>query len=84
MPSPTINKCPRLAEPYGAAAARTEHHLRRLDRRFPASVASKKRAVNADRLVVTPRVTSATIAGQTSPKDASSPAWKRIEGGTGW
>jgi hypothetical protein len=36
------------AEPHGTAAAWTEHHFRRLDRRLSASIAGKERAVDRD------------------------------------
>ena len=39
----------RLGEAHHAAATRTEHHLRRIDRRLAAAVAGKKGAVNGDR-----------------------------------
>jgi len=71
------------SEPHRAAAARPEHHLRRLDRRLPVVVESEKRAVNAHRLPSAPCVTCATIAGQTPPEGCFSPIWKWIDGGIG-
>ena len=52
MPSPTISTSPRRGEPHRAAAARTEHHLLRIDRRLAAAVAGKEGAVDRERRAV--------------------------------
>ena len=72
-----------FGEPDRAATAGTEHHLLRIDRRLAAAVAGKEGAVDGDRRSSTPRVTSATIAGQKPPEGCFSPAWKRRAGGDG-
>ena len=81
MPSPTISTSPGSAKAHHAAATGAEHHLRRIDRRLAAAVAGEKGAVDGDRRAIRPRVTSATIAGQTPPEGCFSRAWKRIAGG---
>ena len=57
----------RISEANRAAAAGAEHHLRGFDRRLAAAVAGEKGAVDRQRPVVRPGVTSATIAGQRPP-----------------
>ena len=49
MPSPTISTVARLGEAHRAAAAWTEHHLLRIDRRLAAAIAGKEGAVDRER-----------------------------------
>ena len=71
----------RLGQTHHAATTRPEHHLRGIDRCFAVAVAGEKGAVNGD--PVPPRVTSATIAGQSPPEGCFKPAWKRRAGEAG-
>ena len=67
-------------EPHSAAAAGAEHHLLRIDRRLADPSRARKVRWIASGASSTPRVTSATIAGQTLPDGCFSPAWKRSDG----
>src|SRR4051794_21881919 len=73
----------RGAEPHGTGAAWTEHHLRRLDRRLPLPSRSRNVRWMPIGLSSTPRVTNATIAGQTVSDGCVKAAWNRIASGTG-
>ena len=54
----------RIGEAHRAATAGTEHHLLRIDGRFPGAIAGNEGAMDAMGVPSPPFVTSATIAGQ--------------------